>query len=70
MTIYVPADNTEEATHLFTTTEIHDAINRLNPTEYISKELIYDRLLEEGYKWVRDPEKSGFSLKWMMIRIA
>ncbi|MDA3821325.1 MAG: hypothetical protein PF450_01745 [Bacteroidales bacterium] len=63
---YHPAEDITQSTHLFSTTEIFQALNELNPGAEISIDVIFELMEEAGYTWLPDPNKMGFSLKWMV----
>lgn len=67
-TWYAPAATIDQATDLFSTAEIVEAINQFNPGAEIDNKLIFDAMTAAGYNYCPDPGKMTFQLKWMIIR--
>lgn len=67
---YKPAVDISQSTHMFSTSEIFNALNDLNPGADIDKNEIFELLEESGYTWLPDPNKMSFSLKWMVTSTA
>ena len=65
---YIPVCNQEDSTHRFSTTEIFEAIKRLNPGAKITQESVYESLINEGYTYFAVPG-IGIQFKWFVKEI-
>ena len=65
---YKPAQSIDQATDFFSTTEITEALNQVNPGVQVDNTLVFDAMTEAGYHYCPDPGKLTFQLKWMIIR--
>ena len=60
-----PAD-TQNATHWFTTDEVYEAIRSVDPGANISKEQVYQAMLDAGYRYSVKPGAHGVDFRWML----
>ena len=61
-----PALTETETTHWFSTDEIYDAIKKISPGASISKEDVYDAMIEAGFRFQCRPGALALDFKWML----
>lgn len=66
---FAPAKDIAEASHLFSTKEIFEAVQELDPGTKIKIENLFTALTEEGYAYFPEPDKFSLSFKWMLKRL-
>jgi hypothetical protein len=66
--VYRPAAPQEEATHFFSTDEIFDAIKSLNPGVEMSKNELYDAMLNAGFIFKPRRGTSGIDFRWLLVQ--
>jgi len=65
---YSPAEDISKTTDFFSTQEVLDAINQLDPSIEADPKKIYQLMIDFGYRYTPDPQKMTFQLKWLLIR--
>ncbi len=65
---YSPTESIDQATDMFSTDEIVEALNQFDPSLQIDPNSIFEFMTGLGYKYTPDPGKLTFQLKWMLIR--
>ena len=63
---FLPALTEAETTHWFSTDEIYDAIKKISPRASISKEDVYDAMIEAGFRFQCRPGALALDFKWML----
>lgn len=63
---FLPALTEVETTHWFSTDEIYDAIKKISPGASISKEDVYDAMIEAGFRFQCRPGALALDFKWML----
>lgn len=63
---FLPALTEAETTHWFSTDEIYDAIKKISPGASISKEDVYDAMIEAGFRFQCRPGALALDFKWML----
>jgi hypothetical protein len=63
--VYSPASGPQEVTHWFSTNEVYLAIKDINPSAIVSKDTIFQALLDAGYRFQSRPCASGCEFFWM-----
>lgn len=66
---FEPTDDIGQATHFYSTDEIHRAITSLNPGCQIPKQILFNVLKAEGYTWQIDDSRFSFDLKWQLRQV-
>jgi len=66
---FTPCQDISEATHFYSTSDIHRALISLNPGSKISQEQLYEILKAEGYTWQIDDSRFTFDLKWLLRQV-
>jgi hypothetical protein len=64
---FKPASSNEYATHFFSTDEIYEAIKDLNPGAEISKDDVYQAMLNAGFSFKPRRGTSGIDFRWLLI---
>lgn len=67
MDLYNPTGNQSDATHQFSTDEIYDAIKSLNPGVEISKNDIYNAMINRGFIF-KPRLGAGLEFRWLLIQ--
>jgi hypothetical protein len=62
-----PTDDEDSATHKFTTKEVTDAINSLNPGCGATLQDTCEALSEAGFIFKSPKGASGINFKWLMV---
>lgn len=65
-TTFRPASDARHATHWFSTDEVHAAIKSIDPSASISKDQIFDAMVDAGFKFQNRPGASGCDFRWML----
>jgi hypothetical protein len=68
MESFKPAKSNDAATHLFSTDEIYDAIVSLNPGAQISKEDVYQAMIDAGFIFKPRAGTSGIDFRWLLLQ--
>ena len=63
---FLPALTEAETTHWFSTDEIYDAIKKISPGASISKEDVYDAMIEAGFRFQCRPGALALDFKCML----
>lgn len=66
MQTFAPALTNTETTHWFSTDEIYDAIKKIDPGADISKDDIYDAMMDAGFRYQCRPGALALDFKWML----
>lgn len=66
MCTFAPAMNERDTTHWFSTDEIYEAIKKIDPGTKISKDDIYQSMLDAGFKYQCRPGALALDFKWML----
>ena len=66
MDYFRPAGEENDATHRLATSEICDAIRRLNPGAGIRAEDVYSAMLAAGFRYGRRPGTVGVDFCWLL----
>lgn len=66
MESFKPVSTNEAATHFFSTDEIFDAIKQLNPGAEISKEDIYQAMIDAAFVFKPRSGTSGIDFRWLL----
>lgn len=69
MESYRPTGDVEEATHFFSTDEVFDAIKQLNPGAEITKNEIFDALIDAGFIFRTRRGASGLDYRWLFVQV-
>ena len=67
MDLYNPTENQSNSTHQFSTDEIYDAIKSLNPGVEISKNDIYNAMINRGFIF-KPRLGAGLEFRWLLIQ--
>lgn len=65
---YSPAETIDQATDFFSTAEIAEAMNQLDPSNKVKPQQVFDLMTSSGFHFAPDPHQLSFNLKWMLIR--
>ena len=63
---FLPALTEAETTHWFSTDEVYDAIKKISPGASITKEEVYDAMIEAGFRFQCRPGALALDFKWML----
>jgi len=63
---YEPANSPKDATHWLSTDDVVDAIKDIDPAANVSREQVYQALLQEGFTFGAKPGTQGLQFRWMM----
>ena len=63
---FAPAMNDAETTHWFSTDEVYEAIKRIDPGSEISKDDIFQGMLDAGFRYQNRPGALALDFKWML----
>ncbi|MDR1221755.1 MAG: 5-formyltetrahydrofolate cyclo-ligase [Tannerella sp.] len=66
MSYFRPAGDEKDATHYLTTSEVSDAIRRLDPGAGIRSEDVYKAMLAAGFRYGYRPGTLGIDFRWML----
>ncbi|MDR1524747.1 MAG: 5-formyltetrahydrofolate cyclo-ligase [Tannerella sp.] len=61
-----PATDERDATHWLTTTEVSDAIRRLDPGAAISADKVFNAMHAAGFRYGYRPGSAGIDFRWML----
>ena len=64
--LYTPSQNVATATHMLSTEEIYNAIKDINPGAQISKDSVYQAMIQSGYIYRPRPGSMGIDMKWLL----
>lgn len=62
-----PVNNDTDATHWFSTGEVTDAINELDPGCHAKPEDVFQALLDAGFTFRSKPGQMGLNFRWLMV---
>jgi hypothetical protein len=68
MDAFKPSISADDATHFFTTEEVYNAILELNPGAEISKEDIYQAMLDNGFIFHTRKGSTSLGFFWCLIQ--
>lgn len=63
---FLPAVSEAETTHWFSTDEVYDAIKKISPGAGITKEEVYDAMVDAGFRFQCRPGALALDFKWML----
>ena len=63
---YEPARTPSDVTNWFSTDDVVDAIKDIDPGAKVSKEQVYQALLQAGFEYRAKPGTQGLQFRWMM----
>lgn len=66
MGYFRPSADEKDTTHYLSTSEVCDAIRRLNPGAAIRTEHVYDAMLGAGFQYGCRPGSVGLDFRWML----
>ncbi|MDR2917642.1 MAG: 5-formyltetrahydrofolate cyclo-ligase [Tannerella sp.] len=66
MGYFRPAKDDKDTTHYLTTSEVCDAIKRLDPGAGIRNEDVYNAMLASGFQYGCRPGTVGVDFRWML----
>jgi hypothetical protein len=66
MNYFRPAGDEKDTTHYLTTSEVSDAIRRLDPGAGIRSEDVYKAMLAAGFRYGCRPGTLGIDFRWML----
>lgn len=64
-TTYLSASAPADATHFFSTAEVVDAIQEIDPSAKVSPTQIFKALRQAGFDFCNRPGAHGLEFKWM-----
>lgn len=62
-----PAQNLEEATHHFSTSEVTEAIRDLNPGLQISDSLVFEAMKKAGFRFDIAKGRQSLKYQWLLV---
>ncbi|MDR0349430.1 MAG: 5-formyltetrahydrofolate cyclo-ligase [Tannerella sp.] len=66
MGYFRPAKDEKDTTHYLTTSEVCDAIKRLDPGSGIRAEQVYKAMLDAGFQYGCRPGTVGVDFRWLL----
>lgn len=66
MEYYKPASTLQEASHFFSTEEIYNAIIDINPGSELSKNEVFQAMIDAGFIFKVQPGKIGLDFRWLL----
>lgn len=68
MSVYAPALSESEATHWFTTQEVFEAVQKIDPGTELTVNDVYDALRDVGFRYQPRTGTIGCDFRWMLKR--
>ncbi|MCC8153608.1 MAG: 5-formyltetrahydrofolate cyclo-ligase [Tannerellaceae bacterium] len=67
LSVFKPTTEAKQATHWFTTEEIHAQIKSINPGTFILLSNVYEAMIAAGFTYQQQPGSLSLNCKWMLI---